>query len=538
MIPEIFPNLRGRALPLAAALVLLPALHALAAEDKGAAPSPAVVGQGDPSRDAAATVVVFNLDDPESGGLAQFYAQKRGIPAEQVVGLHCSQKEEITRAEYDDTIADPLRKIFTEKEWWILRDAEDPLGPVAQIRIRFVALIRGIPLKIAPAPNYEGDKPYHTSPIGEHNEAAVDSELSVLSLRLRAVSGAVNNPYFRSFSSIHDAKQHELLLVARLDGPSATIVRRMIVDSLAAEQSGLRGFAYIDARGLSGEGGLQEGDRWLLDAANHLQRTGVPVILDNGPALFPAGYPMRNAALYFGWYSDEVGGALAGVGIRFRPGAVACHIHSFSASTIRNAQSRWIGPLLTQGAAATMGNVYEPFLTLTPHLDVFVERLTAGFTFAESAYMSQRVLSWMNTFVGDPLYRPFPLFPEVAHGKDTAEWDAYQTSAKLWFSQRPAAEEAMRQAAARLHSGMIYEGLGLLQMRANDGKAAISSFDLARKTYTNVDDSLRATIHEVIQLKATGREDEAVKLVQQEAKAHRTVPAVGVLKLLVGAAGQ
>ena len=44
---------------------------------------------------------------------------------------------------------------------------------------------------------------------------------------------------------------------------------------------------------------------------------------------------------------------------------------------------------------------------LTPHLDIFHDRLRAGFTFAESAYMSQRVLSWMTTFVGDPLYRPF-----------------------------------------------------------------------------------------------------------------------------------
>ena len=51
------------------------------------------------------------------------------------------------------------------------------------------------------------------------------------------------------------------------------------------------------------------------------------------------------------------------------------------------------------GAAATLGNVYEPYLTLTPHLDVFHDRLCAGFTFAEASYMSQRVLSWMTTSV-------------------------------------------------------------------------------------------------------------------------------------------
>jgi hypothetical protein len=66
-----------------------------------------------------------------------------------------------------------------------------------------------------------------------------------------------------------------------------------------------------------------------------------------------------------------------------------------------------VAPLVTRGAAATTGNVYEPYLDLTPHLDVLNERLLQGFTFAESVYMSLKVLSWMTTVVGDPLYRPF-----------------------------------------------------------------------------------------------------------------------------------
>lgn len=489
-----------------------------------------------PTLDAAATVVVYNEDEPESHGLADFYAEKRAIPAEHIVGLKCSTQEEITRADYDSTIAEPLRKIFTDKGWWKLRPPDDALGPVESNRIRFIALMRGLPLKIAPAADYEGDKPYHNSPIGEHNEAAVDSELATLALRLRTVSGAINNPYFKSFSGFRDARHPELMLVARLDGPTAVTVRRMINDSITTEQTGLRGFAYLDARGLAAQGspgGLQEGDLWLQAAANQLQRSGVPVILDNGPALFPQGYPMRHAALYFGWYAGQIEGAFAGIGIRFRPGAVACHIHSFSASTLRSTEASWVGPLLTQGAAATMGNVYEPFLTLTPHLDIFSERLRGGYSFAESAYMSQRVLSWMTTFVGDPLYRPYPALAENAGGKDNAEWDTYATLAKQWFTKRAPAETALQQAATKMRSGLLFEGLGLLQMRANDAKAAIVSFEQARKTYTNPDDAIRAAIHEVIQLKATGREGEAAKIVQQEVKARRTAPGLAVLKMIV-----
>jgi len=490
-----------------------------------------------PSPDAAATVVVFNEDDLESRSLAQFYAEKRNIPAAQVVGLKCSTAEEITRKEYDDTIAEPLRKIFTDNFWWKLRDPEDALGPVESNRIRYIALIRGIPLRIAPVASYEGDKPSTKSPDMAHNEAAVDSELALLGWRLKIISGAINNFYYRAFSPIREANRTEMMLVARLDGPTGAVVRRMIVDSLATEETGLRGMAYIDARGLPADDRYIDGDHWLQGAANLLQRQGMPVILDNGPGLFPEGYPMRQAALYFGWYSEEPAGPFVIPGVRFRPGAIACHIHSFSATTVRSAQSRWVGPLLHQGAAATLGNVYEPFLALTPNLDVFVERLRAGFTFAESAYMSQRVLSWMTTFVGDPLYRPFPTTPAVKNGpKENAEWDAYHDGAVKWFAKRQMGEAALQQSATKLKSGIIWEGLGLLQIRANDAKAGVVSFDKARTTYTNPDDILRATIHQVIQLKGLGRQDEAVSLAKQMSNIHRTSAAVTVLKMLVPAA--
>src|SRR4029077_12585243 len=49
----------------------------------------------------------------------------------------------------------------------------------------------------------------------------------------------------------------------------------------------------------------------------------------------------------------------------------------------------------------------EPDLELTPQLDILNDLLLHGFTFAESVYMSSRVLSWMDVAVGDPLYRPY-----------------------------------------------------------------------------------------------------------------------------------
>ncbi len=92
---------------------------------------------------------------------------------------------------------------------------------------------------------------------------------------------------------------------------------------------------------------------------------------------------------------------------RFVRGAIAYHLHSFSANTIRNPNANWVGPLIAHGADATMGTVYEPYLVLTPHEDIFARRLIAGDYFAAAAYASIRGLSWMVTVVGDPLYRPF-----------------------------------------------------------------------------------------------------------------------------------
>src|SRR5438874_4994630 len=122
---------------------------------------------------------------------------------------------------------------------------------------------------------------------------------------------------------------------------------------------------------------------------------------------------MTDCALYYGWYAATVAGPFTQPDFHFVPGAVAVHIHSFGASTLRDTNANWVGPLLARGAAASIGNVYEPYLQLTPHLDIFNDRLLHGFTFAESAYMATRVLSWMSVMVGDPLYRPYAAWLQI-----------------------------------------------------------------------------------------------------------------------------
>lgn len=60
-----------------------------------------------------------------------------------------------------------------------------------------------------------------------------------------------------------------------------------------------------------------------------------------------------------------------------------------------------------EGAAVTVGNVYEPFLGACHRFDIFVDRLLDGYTVAEASWMSMPVLSWQGLVFGDPLYRPY-----------------------------------------------------------------------------------------------------------------------------------
>jgi hypothetical protein len=259
-------------------------------------------------------------------------------------------------------------------------------------------------------------------------------------------------------------------------------------------------------------------------------------VLDQGPGLFPDAYPMRHAAFYFGWYAENVSGPFPRPDFRFEPGAVAVHIHSFSAATLRDPHKNWCAPLLAAGAAATLGNVYEPFLDFTPHLDIFFDRLLSGFNFAESSYMSERALSWMTTCIGDPLYRPFPALAFEKKGSHD-EWTAYHDGAVEWFKDRAAGATALKNSARTLHSGMIYEGLGLLELTANGRAEALAAFDEARQTYKSSDDEVRVAVHEIGLLESMSRGPDALALAKKEIEAHPKLPSGEVLRMLEPKAG-
>ena len=441
--------------------------------------------------------------------------------------------------------------MFDARGWWQRgpdTPGQDPSSVVTQNRMRCLVFMRGVPLRIRQTANYPGDACNEPSPLREANGASVDSEMTVLGLFTHRISGFLPNPYFRSYSRFPDARcPPGMMLAGRLDAPDGGTVRRMIDDALATERTGLWGRCYLDRRGMTpGSNPLAEGDVWLTKILTDTAPYLMPTLDDDRPELYPANYPMTGAAWYFGWYSEQPAGPFAQAGFRFRPGAVACHIHSFSATSVRNPGSWWVGPLLDKGAAAVLGNVYEPYLTFTTHLDIFADRLQQGDSLAESAYAGQPGLSWMNTVVGDPLYRPGLVWKNLASDLGDApapagepsidtEGRAYWHGAQIWQARGAAAgTAALEKSAERLHSGLIYEGLGLLLARAGDKARALSEFERAVRAYRTPADAIRALLGEARMLAATDRKAEALNLLKAGKEKYAGAPEAAALDALMG----
>jgi uncharacterized protein (TIGR03790 family) len=356
---------------------------------------------------ASHLLVVYNTNDPDSKDLADYYAAKRGIPAERVLAITCPTTEEITRREYDETIRSPIVTYLSMKDWLVREPKEVQVGPrmlnllmATRNDIWAIVLMRGVPLKITSDPDDLFGM--ETKPELQTNAAAVDSELALLPVFGLPLGGFVPNIFYDGqpggLKVIGPELARNMVLVTRLDGPTPGDVRRMIDDTLYAEQHRLAGLAVIDTRGMTDErDGYTSGDDWLRGARDTLVKNGWTVKFDDKPDLIPPTDPCDQVAIYLGWYGGQAYGPWVTPPRRFLPGAIAYHLHSFSASTVRSDKDNWVGPLIANGADATMGMVYEPYLALTPHEDIFARRLLGGDYFAEAAWASERGLSWMLT---------------------------------------------------------------------------------------------------------------------------------------------
>lgn len=378
----------------------------------------AVLAASSHAEDGRQVVVVFNTRLPESRDLAAYYAEARGVPSNQVFGFDLPTSETLSRSDFRDLLQKPLFKALEKADLLTVKSEitpaeRDAVGNatfrVTSAQVRYAVLCYGVPVRILKDPSLSEPDTAKLAEALRRNEAAVDSELALLPWLLLKpkITGPFTNPLYGATNAASLHPTNGILLVARLDGPSVEIARGLVDKARAAETNGLWGRAYFDLRGLTNSN-YRVGEQWLRGAAEVCRRTGFETIVDERPETFPAAFPMSHIAFYAGWSDGQVSGPFTRPGVEFLPGAVAYHLHSFSAQILRSTNQHWAGPLLAKGATATMGCVDEPYLEGTPDLAVFWSRFVPlGFSFGEAAYAAQQTLSWQTTVVGDPLYRPF-----------------------------------------------------------------------------------------------------------------------------------
>lgn len=468
-------------------------------------------------------IVLFNKDVPASQELADFYAKARGIPRDQLVGLSCPNKETITRAEFTTTIEGPLRSLFTLKKWWTLdRTAKGSIATSNKIKI--IAIIYGVPLRVAPTPlppvtDPETGKPKpQKAPAGQGDGASVDSELMRLGIGDAQNRSALGSPYHKKDIPFAKANIPQMLLTSRIDGPTPAEAKRLISDAMSIEMNGLWGKVYVDLAQKT-QGGYKAGEEWIGKAGQEFLLAGFPAVVDVHAPTFPINYPMSDAAAYFGWYTGHANGPFKNPDFRFKKGAIVAHLHSYSATTLRSKDTYWVGPFLTKGAAATFGNVYEPYLTLTTHFDIFANRLLRGYTLAEAGGMATPGLSWMNIIVGDPLYRPFGNVDPNLNRSVDYDYKTFHMAMQRWGSADKKKDlfKNLEKAAKNQRSGNLYEALGQLSQEYNPKKlrAASKYYDEAFKFFREPKDKLRVRLSQIDMVRRTQGKEMAVKHLQE-----------------------
>ena len=185
--------------------------------------------------------------------------------------------EAITRAEFREQLQKPLVKKLEARSFLHFESRTFPATNgqprrvrqvVTQATIRYLVLCYGVPLIIVKDPKLREGEAEKLQPTLQRNEAAVDSELACLPiLDGMLLAGPHQNPFYGCTNASLFNPTNGILMVARLDGPTAAIARALVDKAMEAEATGLWGRAYFDTRGLDAKSPYKLGDDWILGAA-------------------------------------------------------------------------------------------------------------------------------------------------------------------------------------------------------------------------------------------------------------------------------
>jgi len=398
-------------------------------------------------------LLVLNEASPLSLEVGQYYAQKRGIPAQNILRIRTALTDEISREDFARQIEAPIAG-------WLTRNS-------AQDRILYFVLTKGIPLRVQGTSGENG------------TIASVDSELTMLYPKLLGMQvplpGRINNPYYLRDGVVGNARSFshqlfEIYLVSRLDGYTSADIRGLIDRGFAPSKEGK---IVLDQKSSS----TGKGEDWLQAAADwmHANGFGDRVVIDSSTTVLK---DIPGVLGYYSWGSNDPAIKIRHFGLGFVPGALAGMYVSSDGRTLSEPPATWnlgtwedrtthfanspqslVGDLIREGVTGVAGHVAEPFLEYTIHPNILFPVYLSGFNLIESYYLAMPSLSWQTIVVGDPLCAPFRTNSLAAIAIDKGIDPA--TELPGYFSERK-----LRLTAASPRPGMLDPDATRLLLRA------------------------------------------------------------------------
>lgn len=338
-------------------------------------------------------LIVYNADDVFSVTWANSYQFNRGIPSQNMLGVHASFEEHLaTQAEAEAQVIGPVRDYLTSH-------------PEIEQRIMGILVGYGVP------------GTYATPPAGGPGGFSIPDALEDMwdddeSPAQQKEFNSFDNPQFLDPPQIlppngrltKATMEPGRYMVARLDGPTWWGAIDLTTRAIAFEQTrhGITGqyvyYDYIDPIALpTGEW------VWLRRAVEAPALAGTPWReFDSDTEASPMAALRFGTHALTGWNDNRLYGG--GPGARI----LAFNYNSYGATTVRSITAqggRYVPNALAAGYLGAIGSTGEPFCCLGPIPETIIAGLREGWTMGESFHIASVYDDWMWTFFGDPLTR-------------------------------------------------------------------------------------------------------------------------------------
>jgi uncharacterized protein (TIGR03790 family) len=333
-------------------------------------------------------VVVKNLNNADSVAIADYYARKRQLPAENVCAVRMTDVEECSYNECAEQLMGPLKQFLAK----------------LNRPIDYIVLTKGIPIRV-----HEGST----------GGLSVDSLVVTMDqTEPTGFPGGVaplmsHNPYFNRAEGFSHARVG-IYLVTRLIGYTRADCLRLVDHSLAAKR---RDGPFLLHVGPShNDEGFKTINERMRRANEILSSRPMTSILSTGDR-FPGDY--KDLMGYYSWGSnDPKFDKRAYNSLGFAPGGIAETAVSTSARTFADPKAprqSLIADLVAQGVTGCKGYVSEPGITAMARADILFDRYTAGFNLAESFYAASMHIHWKDMVIGDPICAPYSNKPAAGN---------------------------------------------------------------------------------------------------------------------------